>query len=234
MLEPIDTVDVLIDDDYVGAVMGDLSSRRARVLGTEAAPGRRTVVHAEVPGARAGALRDRPALAEPRHRLVLPPLRPLRAAAQPPGRQAPPRLLTIRGKWSRDPSLRPADPSVLDAEPRNCGCADVAGLVVAEHRDRDRQVAWTRWQLNGTERVASQATGRGPHRRSDQARVQANHLAGQVGVGSRFPGAVTAPYERASRRSVTCRRQTSAAQRYFRSPTSRPSAPGRRRRRARS
>ncbi len=49
VLEPIDTVDVLIDDDYVGAVMGDLSSRRARVLGTEAAVGLRTVVHAEVP-----------------------------------------------------------------------------------------------------------------------------------------------------------------------------------------
>ena len=49
VLEPIDTVDVLIDDDDVGAVMGDLSSRRARVLGTEAAAGRRTVVRAEVP-----------------------------------------------------------------------------------------------------------------------------------------------------------------------------------------
>jgi elongation factor G len=49
VLEPIDTVDVLIDDDYVGAVMGDLSGRRARVLGTEAVPGRRTVVRAEVP-----------------------------------------------------------------------------------------------------------------------------------------------------------------------------------------
>ncbi len=49
VLEPIDTVDVLIDDDYVGAVMGDLSSRRSRVLGTEAASGRRTIVHAEVP-----------------------------------------------------------------------------------------------------------------------------------------------------------------------------------------
>jgi len=49
VLEPIDTVDVLIGDDHVGAVMGDLSSRRARVLGTEAVADRRTVVHAEVP-----------------------------------------------------------------------------------------------------------------------------------------------------------------------------------------
>ncbi|MBA2639376.1 MAG: elongation factor G-like protein EF-G2 [Nocardioidaceae bacterium] len=49
VLEPVDTVAVLIDDDFVGAVMGDLSSRRARVLGTEAAVGGRTVVRAEVP-----------------------------------------------------------------------------------------------------------------------------------------------------------------------------------------
>ncbi len=49
VLEPFDTVDVLIDDDFVGAVMGDLSSRRSRVLGTEAVAGRRTVVRAEVP-----------------------------------------------------------------------------------------------------------------------------------------------------------------------------------------
>ncbi len=51
VLEPVDRVDVLIDDDDVGAVMGDLSARRSRVLGTEAAPGRRTVVQAEVPAA---------------------------------------------------------------------------------------------------------------------------------------------------------------------------------------
>jgi elongation factor G len=50
LLEPIDEIDVLIDDDYVGAVMGDLSSRRARVLGTEpVGNGGRTLVKAEVP-----------------------------------------------------------------------------------------------------------------------------------------------------------------------------------------
>jgi elongation factor G len=49
LLEPVEDVKVLIADDYVGAVMGDLSSRRARVLGSEAAPGGRTVIHAEVP-----------------------------------------------------------------------------------------------------------------------------------------------------------------------------------------
>jgi elongation factor G len=49
VLEPIDEVDVLIDDDYVGAVMGDLSVRRARVLGTEPVGRGRTLVKAETP-----------------------------------------------------------------------------------------------------------------------------------------------------------------------------------------
>ena len=49
LLEPFDEVDVLIDDDYVGAVMGDLSTRRARVLGTEPIGGGRTLVRAEAP-----------------------------------------------------------------------------------------------------------------------------------------------------------------------------------------
>ena len=49
LLEPVDDIKVLIDDEYVGAVMGDLSSRRARVLGSESAPGGRTIVHAQAP-----------------------------------------------------------------------------------------------------------------------------------------------------------------------------------------
>ena len=35
LLEPVDEVDVLVADEYVGAVMSDLSGRRGRVLGTE-------------------------------------------------------------------------------------------------------------------------------------------------------------------------------------------------------
>ena len=35
LLEPVDEVAVLVDDDFVGAVMGDLSSRRGHVVGTE-------------------------------------------------------------------------------------------------------------------------------------------------------------------------------------------------------
>ena len=49
LLEPIDEISVLVPDDFVGAVMGDLSSRRGRVLGTETAGHERTVVRAEVP-----------------------------------------------------------------------------------------------------------------------------------------------------------------------------------------
>lgn len=49
LLEPIDEISVLVPDDFVGAVMGDLSGRRGRVLGTETAANERTVVKAEVP-----------------------------------------------------------------------------------------------------------------------------------------------------------------------------------------
>jgi elongation factor G len=49
LLEPVDEVTVLIPDDYVGAVMSDLSSRRGRVLGTEPVGVGRTLVKAEIP-----------------------------------------------------------------------------------------------------------------------------------------------------------------------------------------
>ena len=49
LLEPVDEVAVLVPDDYVGAVMSDLSGRRGRVLGTEPVPVGRTLVRAEIP-----------------------------------------------------------------------------------------------------------------------------------------------------------------------------------------
>jgi len=56
LLEPVDEVSVLVADEYVGAVMSDLSGRRGRVTGTEpvgtgsGGPARgRTLVRAEVP-----------------------------------------------------------------------------------------------------------------------------------------------------------------------------------------
>jgi elongation factor G len=49
LLEPIDEIAVLVPDDFVGAVMSDLSGRRGRVLGTDTAGHERTVVNAEVP-----------------------------------------------------------------------------------------------------------------------------------------------------------------------------------------
>ena len=40
LLEPIDEVLVVVPDDLVGTVMGDLSGRRGRVLGTDTADAR--------------------------------------------------------------------------------------------------------------------------------------------------------------------------------------------------
>jgi elongation factor G len=50
MLEPIDEIQVRIPEEYLGDVMGDLSSRRGRILGTES-DGRHQVIKALVPGA---------------------------------------------------------------------------------------------------------------------------------------------------------------------------------------
>ena len=49
MLEPYDTVTVVVPDDLVGTVMSDLSARRARLLGTDKVGEDRTQVLAEVP-----------------------------------------------------------------------------------------------------------------------------------------------------------------------------------------
>ena len=49
LLEPVAEVSVLVGDEYVGAVMSDMSGRRGRVVGTEQAGGGRTLVRAEVP-----------------------------------------------------------------------------------------------------------------------------------------------------------------------------------------
>ena len=49
MLEPVDEVSVLVADEYVGAVMSDLSTRRGRVTGTEPVGSGRSMVKAEVP-----------------------------------------------------------------------------------------------------------------------------------------------------------------------------------------
>jgi len=49
MLEPVDELSVLVSDEYVGAVMSDLATRRGRVTGTESIGGGRSLVKADVP-----------------------------------------------------------------------------------------------------------------------------------------------------------------------------------------
>ena len=51
LLEPVDTVSVVVSDEYVGAVMTDLQMRRGRVVGTAPDTSGRTTVTAEVPQA---------------------------------------------------------------------------------------------------------------------------------------------------------------------------------------
>ncbi len=48
LLEPYDDVDVRVPEEFLGDVMGDLSSKRGRILGTEA-DGHYQTVHAKVP-----------------------------------------------------------------------------------------------------------------------------------------------------------------------------------------
>ena len=49
LLEPMDSVTITVDDEYVGAVLADLASRRGRVRGTEPVATGRSSVCAEVP-----------------------------------------------------------------------------------------------------------------------------------------------------------------------------------------
>jgi elongation factor G len=48
-LEPVSSVTISVAEEHVGAVMSDLSSRRARLTGTTSAGDDRTEINAEVP-----------------------------------------------------------------------------------------------------------------------------------------------------------------------------------------
>jgi elongation factor G len=48
LLEPVMSLDVVVPDQYIGAVVGNLSSRRARIIGIEPRGGAQAVT-AEVP-----------------------------------------------------------------------------------------------------------------------------------------------------------------------------------------
>jgi elongation factor G len=49
LLEPVDEVSVLVSDEYVGAIMSDMSTRRGRLTGTEPVGVGRSMIKAEVP-----------------------------------------------------------------------------------------------------------------------------------------------------------------------------------------
>jgi len=51
LLEPVLELEVLVPDDYVGDILGDLSSRRGRVVGTDPVGTGRTLVRATAPEA---------------------------------------------------------------------------------------------------------------------------------------------------------------------------------------
>ncbi len=90
LLEPVAEVSVLVGDDYVGAVMSDLSGRRGKVLGTEQTSGGRTLIRAEVPEIEIGRYAVDLRSLTHWHRALRPPLRAARtdAAADrgtPPG-----------------------------------------------------------------------------------------------------------------------------------------------------
>ncbi|WP_395727087.1 elongation factor G-like protein EF-G2 [Nakamurella sp.] len=49
LLEPMDSVTITVDDEFVGAILADLAAKRGRVRGTESAGDGRSSVQAEVP-----------------------------------------------------------------------------------------------------------------------------------------------------------------------------------------
>ncbi len=50
-LEPIMEASIIVPDDYLGDILGDMNKRRGRILGTNVAPGGKQIITAEVPQA---------------------------------------------------------------------------------------------------------------------------------------------------------------------------------------
>ena len=84
LMEPIMTVTVVVPEEYVGDVIGDLNSRRGRPLGMEP-KGNVTEIKAEVPMAEMLDYATRPARDHRRAGRVLDGPRPLRGGAGPRG-----------------------------------------------------------------------------------------------------------------------------------------------------
>src|SRR5205823_378612 len=51
LLEPLDELEIMTPDRFMGDVLGDLSSRRGQILGTESSESAGTIIRAVVPQA---------------------------------------------------------------------------------------------------------------------------------------------------------------------------------------
>ncbi|MEO5590108.1 MAG: elongation factor G, partial [Gemmatimonadaceae bacterium] len=49
LLEPLEELEVITPDQYLGDVMGDISARRGQILGTDVVPGGKAKIKAVVP-----------------------------------------------------------------------------------------------------------------------------------------------------------------------------------------
>jgi elongation factor G len=49
LLEPIMNMEITVSDDYMGDIIGDMNSRRGRVMGMDPAPGGKQTIRAQVP-----------------------------------------------------------------------------------------------------------------------------------------------------------------------------------------
>ena len=154
LLEPIFAVEVVTPEEFLGQVIGDLSSRRGRVEGQEQR-GNALAVTGEGPAERDVRLRDRPALQHAGPRELDDAVRPLRrgsAEHRREGRRAPhggarPRLSTVRRKPHAGAEVRASCP-----EPRRFD-----SFIQFIDRRRGANRKWEKRSSSATSRTSTSA-----------------------------------------------------------------------------